>query len=447
MPAPFTNQLLGYSLLPYSVTRTMSLKGQRHFYLNALEDIVAAFSPLTLYHSLLLKEINSLKQMPSFPEQWESFHTTDILNESIPIDPSVLQVLEKLHWLAEFILSSVGESTAERKLSFCLTQFRQVQLCLSSYKPFYSIAVEHQTKITDSILLQCLQVFFGPMQFKPLQLEAIKAALEQKDVLCLFPTGFGKSLVFQLISSIEYGVAVVVSPLCSLIADQLRILKLLGIECLWLRTGIPVSEEDAILMALNKTVVYPKIVFLTPEKYLCSYKVQSTLNTLHRRQLLKRFILDEVHCLSQWGRSFRPSYFQLTSLRERFATVPFLALTATATTATILDIKTILRMPECLQFRHSFNRHNLSLNVLVKRHTVIKDIAKLLKYQLNSVPGIIYCRTRKECEYVSKVLEKEGLHSLVYHSKVSEKRKDAALDLWVGDKVSIIVATIAFGLG
>lgn len=259
--------------------------------------------------------------------------------------------------------------------------------------------------------------------------------------------GFGKSLVYQLPAACEYGVSIVFSPLCSLLSDQFRILQGLGISCIWWQSKLSVAEENRIFTSLNQFIVYPKIVFLTPEKYTNSAKIRSTFANLHKRQLLRRFVFDEVHCLSQWGRSFRPTYLGLRSVREDFPSVPILALTATANAAVVLDIKHLLNIFDCQLFRHSFNRSNLSLNVLSKTSDAPKELIRLIKTELEGKTGIIYCRTCKECDFISRCLVDGGIECRVYYSKLKESRKEETMALWMGDVVRVVVSTIAFGLG
>ena len=186
---------------------------------------------------------------------------------------------------------------------------------------------------------------------------------------------------------------------------------------------------------------------MTPEKFTFSRKIQDTLDNLYSRQLIRRLVFDEVHCLSQWGRSFRPSYLELAGIRDRYPHVPVLALTATANSSTIFDIKYLLKMQDCQIYRHSFNRSNLSLNVLDKRHNVVYDIADLIKRLYPNETGIIYCRTKKDCESVHRTLAERSIETMIYHSLVKPETKEKVLELWMNDTFKVVVATIAFGLG
>ena len=423
----------------------MALQKHKQFYLECLEETNSIFSqPLTLFHAKLQRDINTGKRSLTFQEQWNSFRCSDDGNR---IDKSVLSVLEPLSCQTEFILQSVGEDIAEQILPFCLTRFRKAQIFLWSLPPFNSITLNQTSKWSETILYQSLCEIFGSSTFKPLQLEAVQSSLEHKDTLCLFPTGYGKSLVFQLPAAIEYGISIVFSPLCSLLADQLQILQRLGIKSAWINPDLNESEEALLHNSLSQPVVFHRVILMTPEMFTQSSKVQNTVSNLYRRHLLKRFVFDEVHCVSHWGRSFRPSYLMLASIRENYTNVPVLALTATANAATIMDIKELLHMSDCAIFRHSFNRKNISLNVVAKKPAIMKDLISMLKNRLKNISGIVYCTTKKECTNVSKGLNEGGIISVVYHSSVKPEDKSEVMDQWMNDEVLIVVATIAFGLG
>ena len=186
---------------------------------------------------------------------------------------------------------------------------------------------------------------------------------------------------------------------------------------------------------------------MTPEKYTSSRQIQNVVDNLYRRGLLKRFVFDEVHCISLWGRSFRPNYLQLANIRKTFPEIPCLALTATADARTIMDIQHLLGLSNCNLFRHSFNRQNLSLNVLDKCRTTDKEIVKLIRNKFPGESGIVYCRTKKECERLQKTLAEENIVSAVFHADVKPALKEEVLIAWMTGEIPVVVATIAFGLG
>lgn len=414
---------------------------QLSFYLTCLHEISRTFKqPLTLLHHEKNRQLKTLQQLDD--KQKQQAQNSDYSNaKHLSLNEDILRILL---WLSHYIIFSVGEDILATKVSFAFTSYMEAKKKFENQPPFKDL-VQHSI-ITDENINESLNLL-KVASFKSLQKEAITSSLSGVDTLCLFPTGYGKSLIYQLPAVMEYGVSFLFSPLCSLLSDQLDTLNRLGIKSVWINAHLSIDELDSILVSLNTYVVPWRIVLLTPEKYTFSWRIQSVVDNLHRRQLIKRFIFDEVHCLSQWGRGFRPSYLQLASIRKKFPEVPILALTATANAVTILDIQHLLSINNGQTYRHSFNRSNLSLNVIQKPVDVDDKIALLVKKRFVNLPGIIYCRTRKECETLQKVLKQHGLESSVYHSKVKDSIKEQILVEWKNGDVLIVVATIAFGLG
>jgi RecQ family ATP-dependent DNA helicase len=265
--------------------------------------------------------------------------------------------------------------------------------------------------------------------------------------------GGGKSLTFQIPGVISDGACIVVMPLLSLIQDQVSILTGLGIKVLNLKGEGQIEAErnfHEYFLSKDEDTEKVKFIFITPEKFSKSPSTLKLLSNLYEYRLISRFVIDEAHCLSQWGREFRPDYMNLVHLRKRFPQVPISAITATATNKVRDDIINILGLKDCLFFRSSYNRHNLYLEVRDKKNVVnpITNIYEFIReHTYLDKTGIIYCSSKKECETVNKKLREIGLSSEFYHASMPEPKRISIQEKWKNDEVKIIVATIAFGMG
>ena len=285
-----------------------------------------------------------------------------------------------------------------------------------------------------------LQHYFGYSSFRPMQEDVIRRVMGGGDCLVLMPTGGGKSICYQVPALALEGTAVVVSPLISLMKDQVEALRANGIEAEALNSGYDFSRDTIIRRKLVSGQL--KLLYVSPERLLS--EIDYLLKQIPQISL---FAIDEAHCISQWGHDFRPEYTQLAQLREAFPSVPMMALTATADKVTRTDIIKQLRLKGEV-FISSFDRPNLSLSVKRGYSTAEKQrfILNFIKARPTE-PGIVYCLSRKNTEAVSAMLQKHGVSTAPYHAGLSQHDRDTAQEQFKQDNVQVICATIAFGMG
>ena len=289
-------------------------------------------------------------------------------------------------------------------------------------------------------MIQTLKTYFGYDSFRPLQEEIIHNLISKKDSLVLMPTGGGKSICYQLPALLMEGTAIVISPLISLMKDQVETLRANGIPAGALNSSNDETENANLRRACISGQL--KLLYISPEKLL------SEADYLLRDMTLSLFAVDEAHCISQWGHDFRPEYARMGFLRNQFPNVPMIALTATADKITREDIVRQLQLRQPQIFISSFDRPNLSLSV--KRGYQPKEKSKAIidfitRHRGES--GIVYCMSRSKTETVTQMLQKHGIRCGLYHAGLSARQRDETQDDFINDRIEVVCATIAFGMG
>ena len=285
---------------------------------------------------------------------------------------------------------------------------------------------------------ETLKTYFGYDSFRPLQEEIIRHILNKQDALVLMPTGGGKSICYQLPALLCEGTAVVVSPLISLMKDQVEALLANGIAAGALNSSNDETENANLRRACIEGRL--KLLYISPEKLLAEK------DYLLRDMNISLFAIDEAHCISQWGHDFRPEYRRIRPIINEIGKRPLIALTATATPKVQHDIQKNLGMIDATVFKSSFNRTNLYYEIRPKNANVDREIIKYIKSQ-EGKSGIIYCLSRKKVEEFTDILKANGINALAYHAGMDSQQRTENQDAFLMEKVDVIVATIAFGMG
>lgn len=283
-----------------------------------------------------------------------------------------------------------------------------------------------------------LKETFGFDTFRPHQREVIENVLAQRDTLAVMPTGGGKSLCYQIPALMLDGLTVVVSPLISLMKDQVEQLRAFGVPALFLNSSLSPQEYQENMDSVKRGEV--KLLYVAPETLLTP-RILSLLSGLK----VDLLTIDEAHCISEWGHDFRPEYRQIVEVRKRFPEAVCLALTATATAQVRQDIRSTLEFSTSNEFIASFNRENLYIEVLHKRDPVSQTIKILDDHKEQS--GIIYCFSRRQVDELGVYLASKGYSVLPYHAGLEDAERKQNQEAFIRDDVQIIVATIAFGMG
>jgi len=294
------------------------------------------------------------------------------------------------------------------------------------------------TAATADPLSETLRQVFGLQEFRPLQHEIIERLVAGEDAFVLMPTGGGKSLCYQLPALLRDGVALVVSPLISLMKDQVDALRANGVAAAFYNSALGSDEARQVLARLHAGEL--DLLYVAPERLMHPAFIDRL-----REIPLALIAVDEAHCVSQWGHDFRPEYAQLGGLRATFAEVPLIALTATADPHTRADIVNVLGLSHARQFVSSFDRPNIRYTVLEK-HRPMDQLQRFLQTRRDE-SGIVYALSRKRTEEIATQLELGGLQAAAYHAGLTPDRRQDVQEQFIRDDLKIVVATVAFGMG
>ena len=281
---------------------------------------------------------------------------------------------------------------------------------------------------------------FGHDKFKPYQYQIIDNVLDLKDVIAVMPTGYGKSLCFQIIPIITNEVAIVISPLIALMTDQKMILDNLGItSCCYNST---ISQKKKSEMEKGLIDGEYKIMYTTPESLI---NCRQLINEIYKKRGICMVAIDEAHCISSYGFDFRPAYKKIVDIRSLLTNVPILAVTATATEKVMIDIKTLMEIKKCELIRTSFDRPNLILHVNMQYRNTIDKIIDIIND--SNGPCIVYCLTKSDTEKLSEIIKESGVNSMPYHAGLKKEERYETQSKFMKGEYKCITATIAFGMG
>ena len=305
------------------------------------------------------------------------------------------------------------------------------------------MSASHPPTLSQPLSLeQALKHFFGYNSFRPGQREIVEAALEQRDMMIVMPTGGGKSLCFQLPALLKPGLSVVVSPLIALMQDQVEALLDNGIGATFLNSTLSAQEVRSRETAILEGKI--KLLYVAPERLL-GERFLPFLDRVAEQLGISAFAIDEAHCVSEWGHDFRPEYRQMEQVRDRYPDIPIMALTATATERVRQDIIQQLTLRNPYIHVASFNRPNLYYEVRPKTKHSFAEVLQIIQKKGGS--GIIYCLSRKKVEEVAYKLQQSGIEALPYHAGMNDVDRSTNQTRFIRDDVQIMVATIAFGMG
>ncbi|KAJ7516833.1 hypothetical protein O6H91_21G000600 [Diphasiastrum complanatum] len=392
----------------------------------------------------------NLDQFCESEEEEAETHAFDDLNEAfnkdMDFDVEISADKVPFQWLFP---SPATQGKTTKYKDGLITPFCSTSIKPTIQEPSTGGITFDQLQALDDFDLAAIAIF-KHKSLRPLQRKACETAMAGKDCFILMPTGGGKSLCYQLPAILSQGVTIVVSPLLSLIQDQvISLVEKFDIPAALINSHQTSSQAASVIQELRKQSPSCKLLYVTPEKIASSDTFWTLLKSLQAKGQLARFVIDEAHCVSQWGHDFRPDYKALGMLKQQFPRIPVMALTATATQDVRKDILKILKIPHAFVLEMGFDRPNLTYEVLLKDpKDSLKQLGQLIMERFSSQSGIIYCLSKNECMDVCNFLnQKCRIKTLYYHAGLGSRARIAVQRKWQRNEVQIICATIAFGMG
>ncbi|KAM9334933.1 ATP-dependent DNA helicase Q1 [Symphorus nematophorus] len=364
---------------------------------------------------------------------------TELLQKQAELTARKNSLLQQLEEACDAAQPSSSSSSSSSKSSGAASVMSKQEMQRYDGTDFpWSKEVEQQLK--DSFQLS---------KFRPLQLRAMNLTMSDRDLFLVMPTGRGKSLCYQLPAVCSKGFTLVITPLVSLMEDQIMYLKSIDVSAVMLNASSSKEHAKTVMAGMTDPKATFKLVYVTPEKIAKSKLLMSRLEKAYNANLLSRIAVDEVHCCSQWGHDFRPDYKLLGILKRQFPKVPLLGLTATATSSVLKDCEKILCVKQPITITASFNRTNLFYEVRIKEsdEASINDIGSLIKNKYKDQSGIVYVFSQKDAELLSSELQKRDILAYPYHANMEPEDKSRVHRKWTSNKIQVVVATVAFGMG
>ena len=350
------------------------------------------------------------------------------------------QLLTEARSLLALPAASIESKLERLRLCYRSTPFLFTREILELLRQAAEQVKQARTEQLDARALTALKVVFGYPTFRAGQLELIRAVMAGRDCLGVMPTGAGKSVTYQIPARLKGGVTLVVSPLISLMKDQVDAMNEVGIRATFLNSSLDTTERERRVARLRGGEF--EILYAAPEG------IDASVGRLVESLNLSLVAVDEAHCISEWGHDFRPSYRNLAGLKQRFRGIPILALTATATLRVRSDIIEQLALQDPLDVRGSFFRPNLHLYAVKKgQGDSVRDMLVRVVRARRDESGIIYCLSRKAAEATAEFLEGKGIRAAAYHAGLTPEQRAQTQDKFNRDDLDVVCATIAFGMG
>ncbi|SCU99106.1 LAFA_0G22034g1_1 [Lachancea sp. 'fantastica'] len=388
----------------------------------------------------------------------EDFDDFDAERENMTQGASVREVDDDLRIISEQRIENSNQASHEIKREIIdvesvfnvddqPNQVVKTQPNVSNERLEYSMT-EPQYAWTPEVFHRLHHVFKLP-GFRLNQLAAVNATLAGKDVFVLMPTGGGKSLCYQLPAVVKSGTTsgttVVISPLISLMQDQVAHLLAKNVKaCMFSSKGTADQRRQTFNLFINGLL---DLIYISPEMISASEQCKKAIGRLYKDGKLARIVVDEAHCVSNWGHDFRPDYKELKYFKEQYPDIPLIALTATASEQVRLDVVHNLRLKDPIFLKQSFNRTNLYYEVLKKGKDAVSSICDAVKTRFKNQTGIIYCHSKNSCEQTASIMQKRGINSAYYHAGMEPDERNQVQQAWQADKIRVICATVAFGMG